>query len=286
MGTNWSAKLYVPAGINESFVTEKIEASFQDCIQVFSLWDEASFISQFNAANIGDTVCIPNEFFPVWQAAFEVLVASRNAFNPYCHDEISRRGFNPRRDTAENVDNNLDINPFEANTNIISKPNCPSIDLNAIAKGYAVDCMASVFSELGVSSFLVEIGGEYKGIGCKDDGQPWWVDIEARNPANTLYRLAMTGLALATSGNLYKDKQVNSHPAGHILNLPSFKNELASVSVIHPSCMFADAWATALIASGEGALDLANENRLSAIIQMKSGASMLSLRLASHFLET
>lgn len=284
MGTNWSAKLYVPAGISKGLVADKLEVSFRDCIQVFSLWDEASFINRFNSASFGDTICIPDEFRHVWQAAFAVYEASRGAFDPYCHDEISRRGFNPPIEAYVNPPQNLKANPFQENKAVLAKPRCPRIDLNAIAKGYAVDCMASVLEGLRVFSYLVEIGGEYKGIGCKEDGQPWWVEIETGNSVCVLNRVAMTGLALATSGNFYKNKQVNSHPAGHILNPANAAGDIASVSVIHPSCMHADAWATALFASGEGALGLSEKNEISAIIQLKSGSYLESLRLKSHFL--
>ncbi|OYW80524.1 MAG: ApbE family lipoprotein, partial [Asticcacaulis sp. 32-58-5] len=47
------------------------------------------------------------------------------------------------------------------------------LDLNAIAKGYAVDCVMDVLRDkFGVISALVEIGGELKGIGARPDGQP------------------------------------------------------------------------------------------------------------------
>lgn len=283
MGTNWSAKLYVPAGISKALVADKLEASFRDCIQVFSLWDEASFINRFNSASFGDTICIPDEFHRVWQAAFNVYEASKGAFDPYCHDEISRRGFNPPIEAYVNTAQNLKANPFQENKAVLSKPQCPRIDLNAIAKGYAVDCMAGELEGLGVFSYLVEIGGEYKGIGCKKDGQPWWVEIETDNSVCVLNRVAMTGLALATSGNVYKSKQINAHPSGHILNSTNSGGNITSVSVVHPSCMLADAWATALFASGEGAQGLAEKNEISTIIQLKSSHYIESAQLKNHF---
>ena len=52
------------------------------------------------------------------------------------------------------------------------------IDLSAIAKGYAVDAVASLLGDLGADHHLVEIGGELRAAGTNERGAPWRVAIE------------------------------------------------------------------------------------------------------------
>ena len=51
-------------------------------------------------------------------------------------------------------------------------------DLSAIAKGYAVDRVAEALSEQGYRDHLVEVGGEIRARGQRQDGGVWRVAIE------------------------------------------------------------------------------------------------------------
>ncbi len=45
------------------------------------------------------------------------------------------------------------------------------LDFNAIAQGYSVDVLASYLESKGVINYLVELGGEVKAKGKKNDGK-------------------------------------------------------------------------------------------------------------------
>src|SRR5262249_56326246 len=85
----------------------------------------------------------------------------------------------------------------------VLQPGGISLDFCAIAKGFAVDAVSRHLDAHGVTSHLVEIGGELRGRGVKADGMPWWVELESpalsAQPERTL--VALCGLSIATSGD-------------------------------------------------------------------------------------
>ncbi|MGO8315954.1 FAD:protein FMN transferase, partial [Rhizobium ruizarguesonis] len=58
------------------------------------------------------------------------------------------------------------------------------LDLNGVAKGFAVDRVAAALDRAGARSYLLEVGGELRGTGAKPDGSPWWVELERPPTAN------------------------------------------------------------------------------------------------------
>ncbi len=285
MGTNWSAKVYLPENISETEVIQCLNQVFTDYIDVFSLWEPHAFISRFNAASAGVVLEVPELFQSVWQVALDLKRQTGGAFNPFCFGEISYRGFNPSKKTHLKTGSNYEENPFPIGQSVIAKIDCPQIDLNAIAKGAAVDAMRNELRRLGCTSFIVEIGGEFFGQGLKEDKQPWWVDIEMPASANVLHRVALSGFSIATSGNTHKQNlKRNDRGLGHILLEEGHVDTYKAVTVLHPHCMYADAWATALFATSERAVDRANSQELAVIFELQSGQILYSDKFKKHFL--
>ena len=132
------------------------------------------------------------------------------------------------------------------------------IDLSSIAKGYGVDKTAKILEGFGIKNYMVEIGGEIKTSGKKQD-IPWRIAIESpRKGKNKTFNkvLNLMDCAMATSGdyrNFFKEgKKRYSHTIDSATGRP-VQNDLASVTVAIPNgeCFKADAWATALMASGK-----------------------------------
>lgn len=129
------------------------------------------------------------------------------------------------------------------------------LDLSSVAKGYAVDQMARCLERHGVHHNLVEIGGELRGAGTKADGQPWWVELEGvpGSEGQAAAAVALHGLAVATSGDYRRFYHQGQRRASHTLDPRTgypIANDVASVTVLHASCMAADALSTALTVMG------------------------------------
>ena len=130
------------------------------------------------------------------------------------------------------------------------------VDLSALAKGFGVDVVSELLSSKGLSSHMVEIGGEVVARGENQRGQPWRLGIE--RPTGSDKRdvqrvVRLTDAALATSGDYRIFFEHEGKRYSHTLD-PStgwpVSHDLASVTVIAPTCMEADALATAVRALG------------------------------------
>jgi thiamine biosynthesis lipoprotein len=125
------------------------------------------------------------------------------------------------------------------------------IDLSAIAKGFSADRVSAMLVREGLPHHMVEVGGEVLARGFNGSGQTWRIGVEKPTPDGRAVHLVvpLADLSLATSGdyrNFYERGGVRiSHTIDPRSGRP-ISHDLASVSVIHASCMTADGLATAL----------------------------------------
>jgi thiamine biosynthesis lipoprotein len=135
------------------------------------------------------------------------------------------------------------------------------LDLSAIAKGHGVDAMAQALDRLEVSHYLVEIGGELRSKGVASGGVPWLVGIDAprfgQGPGRPLQAaVPLQDRSIATSGNYRNYRVFDGKRYSHTLDPRTgrpVEHDLASVTVLAPTCREADAWATACMVLGADA---------------------------------
>ena len=144
------------------------------------------------------------------------------------------------------------------------------IDLSAIAKGYGVDEVADYLDGLQLDNHLVEIGGEIRARGVNAKNVPWQIGIEQPAAGEREIRqiIKLDNRAMATSGDYRNYFEHEGTLYSHTIDPRSGRpvsHGLASVTVLHPSTMLADAWATGLLVLGpERGFELARQNGLAA----------------------
>lgn len=146
-----------------------------------------------------------------------------------------------------------------ANRRIRKKDPKLKIDLSSIAQGYSVGMVARRLEEMGIRSYMVEIGGEMMVKGRKSNGGDWRVGIE--NPTPFIRKLHKVidvkehdGTAIMTAGTYRNFFEENGQAYSHILNPKTGRpvsHHLHSVTVMHDDPTWADAWDTALLCVGE-----------------------------------
>ncbi len=163
------------------------------------------------------------------------------------------------------------------------------IDLSAIAKGYAVDAVASLLAERGLGDYLVEIGGELRAGGRNERGDPWRVAIERPVPGGgTAERIVpLTDAALATSGDYRNFYEIEGARVSHTMDPRTGRpvaHGLLSVSVIAERCSLADARSTALNVLGpDDGYALALDQGWAALFLTDDGAGRLVERETPAF---
>ena len=139
---------------------------------------------------------------------------------------------------------------------IIDEENCTvtltdplmKLDVGAIAKGYATECVARSLEERGVTGYVLNIGGNVRAIGTKPDGSQWSVGVENPLGDDYLAYLQITDESVVTSGSYQRYYFVDGKAYHHIIHpdtlMPS--EGFLSVSVICKDSGFGDAMSTAL----------------------------------------
>ena len=285
MGTGWSARLLLPPGTGPD-LRGALQQELDEIVAQMSHWEADSLLSRYNRAP-GDTWhALPAQFFAVIDYALTVFDETGGAYDPAAGLLVNLWGFGPARryDQAgfyapapEAVGAVLArrraCQPrLDRVGRCLYQPGGALLDLSSVAKGYAVDCLAQRLEALGVRHYLVEVGGELRGAGVKQDGQPWWVELEgvpdaAGAPAPQSV-VALHGLAVATSGDYRRYFHHLDRRASHTLDPRTgypIANDIASVTVLAPTCMAADALSTALTVMGvEAGLAFAEPRGLAA----------------------
>lgn len=287
MGTRWTA--IVPAGERGS---DLLTACLQDALDrinaQMSTWDPHSVISRLNRAPRG-WYQVPDALFDVLSHALTTARASAGSYDPTVGELVDLWGFGPRG-PAPTPPRHDDIAQavqrcgwrklrLDGDHRAVWQPGGLHLDLSSIAKGYGVDCIAATLDQHGLSSYLVEIGGELKAKGSRIDGAPWRVGIEIPEKSGTAtVPLTLTNAAVATSGDyrryFMKDGQRYAHTIDATSGYPVM-NALASVSVVHADCMAADALATALLGMGlENGLAHARRHHVPALFMHRHEGDM------------
>ncbi|CAM2065227.1 FAD:protein FMN transferase [Sulfidibacter corallicola] len=136
------------------------------------------------------------------------------------------------------------------------------LGFGAIGKGFAANRAVHVLKERGISSGVVNAGGDLVAFGQREDGSPWSVAIADPQKRDSVFAwLNIREQAVVTSGDYERFVTIDGKRYSHILNpktgFPA--NDLRSVTIICPDGEVADALATAVFIMGRGAgLDLVN----------------------------
>lgn len=295
MGTSWSVRLVdsvLPGRAGSADLQQGLQQQLDLVVAQMSHWQPESDLSRFNRAAPGSWQQLPAAFGEVLGFALQVSQLSGGAYDPCAGALVNAWGFGPwnrydqpgfRAPDAATVRQLLSQRghvEFDISTRRVRQPGGVQLDLSSVAKGYAVDRLARYLDSQGIAHYLVEVGGELRGAGCKPDGQPWWVMLEqvdgadaALHPAEMM--LALHGLSVATSGDyrrFFHDGTVRyAHTIDPRTGMP-LSNDLASVTVVHAQCMAADAWSTALTVLGiEAGMALAEQHGLAARFVRRDG---------------
>ncbi|MCF8238457.1 MAG: FAD:protein FMN transferase [Saprospiraceae bacterium] len=246
--------------------------------QEVSTYIETSVISRFNQSTSGLEVDDADRHFVInLLKSREIYRLSGGAFDPTVMPLVNYWGFGySEKHQIETVDSQevahlqslVDLSAITGvdtlGPGFLAKPR-PDIqlDFSALAKGYGVDLVGLYLRSLGVTNFLVDIGGEALASGVSPRGTAWriGINVPAEEAAlNALYTsLDVSDKALATSGNYRNLYEVDGVKYSHTINPKTGypeRRRLLSASIMAADCMTADALATTCMVLG---LDKAKE---------------------------
>jgi len=263
-GTYVDITVYTPNPKQAQNAIQAVEQRFQTFHHEWHAWEKGGIVSKINQAIAnGQPIDVP-ESIKVFIVKSQILSAQSNyLFDPAIGQLIDLWGFHgetwsgpPPSDieikqwlqTRPSIAD-IQFNGFQLKS---TNPNV-QLDFGGNAKGLALDIAVTELRQAGIENAIVNIGGDMRVIGSKNQ-QAWRIGIQ--NPSNPKQPIAMVELSgdesIVTSGTYQRFFEWQGKTFSHILdpNTGQPAQSFASVSVIHNDATTADTAATALLIAG------------------------------------
>jgi thiamine biosynthesis lipoprotein len=299
MGTSWEVKIAdVPTPLAPEALQRGILGILDEIDRTLSTYRPDSELSRLNAAAAGTWVELSPTLAEILAAARALSELTGGSFDVAVGPVVNLWGFGPDR-RPRRVPTDAEREAALAKSGYAKLELDPAarrarkqiaglfIDLNGIAPGLAVDRIAGFLAGAGCRNFLVELGGEIRASGAGPHGNGWRIGIERPlADARTVQRvIALRDAGLSTSGDYREFFEAEGVRYGHTIDPATGRpvaHGLASVAVVDPSTMRADALATAFMVLGpERGLALAERAGIPALFIMHTGPGFEELATES-----
>ncbi len=255
-----------------------------------SSWRPESVTSKLNNAGENEPVALSEHVFRILNASFEMHGKTEGVFNPACAPLIALWKEAARVDKvpddaavqARKQRSSLDLFQLDEEHKLCTRSaGGAKLDFGGIAKGYIIDATISFLQQRFVKEAVVTAGGDLRVIGTVSRTVGIRHPLKERGELYGYFYLHNS--AAATSGNYERSYKIEGRNYGHIIDPRTgypVKGPL-SVTVIAPTCVDADGFATAIYILGaeEGrALADKYEGIEALILVEESGGSIRQVR--------
>lgn len=265
MDTLVSIRVY---GSNTDLMKKAVNEAFSEMRRIHELTDrfappdsaafQDSDVCQINAAAGIKPVLVNNDVFIMLAIAKEYNEITNGAFDITIGPVIDVWGFGQPeqkvpsiqelKEALAHVSSNNLILDREKQTAFLTKAGM-SLDLGAVAKGYATERAASTLVKYGIKEALIDAGGNIRAIGKKDGKSPWNVGVQdPRDSTNLVAILSLDDEAAVTSGDYNRFFTYEGNRYHHLISprtgMPAREN--TSVTVIAKDAVLGDVLSTSL----------------------------------------
>ena len=220
-----------------------------------------SEIGQINANNGGQ---LSEDGAVLMERSLELYKSTNGAFDVAIYPVMKAWGFTdgnyqvPDADTLKATLELVDpsLIDYDKETSTVSfKKDGVQIDLGGIAKGYTSSRIMDIYKEKGVTSGLVNLGGNAQVFGTKPDGSLWRVAVQSPDSEDEYLGVLETkDKAIITSGGyeryFEKDGVTYHHMIDPSTGYPA-DNGLISVTIVSADGTLADGLSTSLFVMGK-----------------------------------
>ena len=255
MGTDFRIVAYYPDTFKLFEAVDKAFSRVAVLEKVFSDYDENSEVSWLSNDRKGE---VSHELWEVLNYSLEISKRSEGAFDVSVGalTKLWRKAFRQKEFPSEKdiaaAKKTVGYGAIKTNqraNQVRLKKKGVRLDFGGIAKGYAVDQAMAWLKSYGIYVALVDGGGDMA-LGFAPPGKKGWeIDVpdQLSNGELAYQKTFLTNTAIATSGDTYRYLEHDGKRYSHIID-PRTGYGLTNRSVVTvtaPTCMAADAWATA-----------------------------------------
>lgn len=246
------------------------QARIEELEGLWSVTDEVSEIYALNHSG-GQPVSVSDDTAAVVSFALEMAEETAGALEPTIYPVLTAWGFTtdehrvPSQEEIDGLLASVDYRRVSVNGNTIQMEPGMMLDLGAVGKGYASDKVEELLRAEGVTSALLDLGGNIVMIGSRPDGSDWRLGLQSPFENDTVGVLTASDCVVVTSGN-YENffTADNGTIYGHIIDPATgypVNNDLASVTIVAKDGKLCDALSTSLFVMGtDGAIEYWREH--------------------------
>lgn len=274
-----------------------LEKAVNKIAELDGLWSVTNENSEIYAINRsgGKTVNVSPETAAALSLSLQISEETRGALDCTVYPVLAEWGFTngnykiPERERLASLLENVGYERVAVSGYAVSVPQGTQIDLGAVGKGCAGDILAEIMRENGVSSALLDLGGNVQAVGAKPDGTTWRIGL--RNPfgEGVFAALELTDRAAVTSGGyeryfIGEDGERYCHIIDPATGKPA-KSGLASATAVGNSGGLCDALSTAVFVMGlEKASELWRSRRdFEMVLVAEDGGIYITAGLEDNF---
>jgi len=252
------------AGESASDIFDEIFSAIEDIDTRMGVTNPDSQVSRINVRAGVEPVKVSDDVFYVITLARQISEASGGTFDLSIGPLVSLWGIGSSSARVPSDAEILEAEAFVDYRNVLLNPaensvylknDGMSIDLGAIAKGYAGDVAAEILRRHEVTSAILDLGGDIVALGSRPDGEPWRIGVRTpiRGGSGIVGVLRVRNSAIVTSGGYERYFEKDGVFYHHILDPDTGRpadSGLLSVTVISGSAVIADMLSTAAFVMG------------------------------------
>lgn len=256
MDTYMSVSVY---GGNASEAAEKVSQKVKELDLLWSVTNESSEISEINNSG-GKMTEVSSETAEILKKALEISEFTNGALDCTIYPVLSEWGFTngnhkiPESGKISELLAGVGYEKISLNGSSVTVPKGTEIDLGAIGKGQASEIAAEILKENGVTSALLDLGGNIRTIGVKPDGTLWKLGLRSPFAKDSFGILEIGECAVVTSGGYERyfigdDGKTYCHILDPKTGRPA-ESGLASVTIVGNDGALCDGLSTAMYVLG------------------------------------
>ena len=257
MDTIMSMTIYGKPAQEAQDILQQAAGQIHDLDTLLSVTDEESEIYRVNHSG-GETVQLSKGTRKLLKEALELCQGTEGALDITIYPVVRTWGFTtgeyrvPEEAELSALLEKVDYTRVTLEVERLTLPEGMELDLGAVTKGWTGDRLMEIFTQAGVTSAIVELGGNVQALGTKPDGSPWRVALQAPE-GGYAGALEIVDKAVITSGGYQRYFEQDGETYCHIID-PSTghpaQTGLASVTIVSDRGVQGDGLSTALFVMG------------------------------------
>lgn len=291
MGTYMTLTAY---GENAEAALDSAKGRITDLESLWSVTDENSEIYKINHSG-GIPVAVSPETEELIRFTLDIADQTNGALDPTIYPLVDAWGFIsgehriPTQAELQQLLKNTGYEKVSIAENTVTIPDGVQLDLGAVGKGYTGDILSESLKSQGVSSALLDIGGNIQMIGRKPDGTKWRMGIKNPFGDGSFGILEAEDCAVVTSGGYERyftgeDGKDYWHILDPQTGMPA-QGGLVSVTIIAQEGRLCDALSTAVFVMGleEGIEYWRSRNDFEMLLMTQDGEIFLTEGIQDDF---